>query len=361
MNVLEPFLVDGYVRVNPARLTEGDHDQLYNAAEGVYADADVSESKTVHLDLLGDRALLQRIPEVGSLLEDPAITSALTELLGEHYFLHPHCFLHRAGTFDQVFHQDGNLPWNEHGHFRPHRSDWALLFYYPQTVTRENGPTEIVAGSQYWTKDFERSDGSWHPGDAFDRKFFTEVMQSTDTSFRDRRNDEALASLGVPGLDRQFLTVGKGEAVICNYDIAHRGSRQGADQSGRYMYKFYFARTKKPVSTVPRITTESIRSELRPVVEYCQQWQSDHPMPVLEKNADWDLESDREDQRIAAAYCHAANKDADVLLAGLGNGREAVRRAAAYGLRAINQDCSEQVLELTKSKTYPPVATPISY
>ena len=350
MTVLEPFLVDGFVRIRPERLSESEHDQLYKAAGSVYAEADASERDTVHLDVLGDRALLQRIPEVRSVLEDPAITAALTELLGRDYFLHPHCFLHRAGEFDQVFHQDGNLPWNERGHFRPHRSDWALLFYYPQTVTLENGPTEVVAGSQYWTKDFEREDGTWHAGDAFDRKFFSEVMPSTDTDFRDRRNDAALDSLGVPALERQYLTMSKGEAVICNYDIAHRGSRQRSDQTPRYLYKFYFARTTEPVSASTNKAFGQLRPELRPVVEYCRRWQRGHSLPTVEKNNAWSLNSHREDQRIAAAYCHAAHTEHAVLLAGLTNEREAVRRAAAYGLRAAHQDCTESVLALTQNE-----------
>lgn len=71
-------------------------------------------------------------------------------------------------------------------------------------------------------------------------------MASPDLAYRDQRNAEALGSLSVPDLDRRFVTVPAGTVVICNYDIVHRGSRQLPGQAGRYMYKFYFARTRSP-------------------------------------------------------------------------------------------------------------------
>ena len=159
--MLQQFLIDGFVKVMPGDMSSSDHDALYAEADEIYRQAQRSESNTLHLDLLGDQGLRDRAPGISNILADPAIRNALELLLGKDYFVHPHMFLHQATTGDQPFHQDGNLPWNERGHYRPHRCDWALMFYYPQAVTLDNGPTEIAPGSQYWTKDFERDDGTW--------------------------------------------------------------------------------------------------------------------------------------------------------------------------------------------------------
>lgn len=347
MDAIEQFLVDGYLEVRPTNLSPSDHQALYASAAGVYRRAGVSPGETDHLDVFGDRALLREIPDCQKILDDPAVVAALTTILGDRYFVHPHCFLHKATQLDQVFHQDGNLPWNERGHYRTHRADWALLFYYPQAVTLENGPTEIVPGSQYWTKDFEKEEGGWHPGDAFDRKFRTEVMESEDLTLRDRRNQAALDSLGIPGLTRKFVTGPAGQVLICNYDLVHRGARQLPGQNERFMYKFYFARTQAPESTGDPLQIEPPRPELAPVVDYCQAWQlglAQKPRPA----STWDIRNDREDERLAMAYDLAARQQFSPLLAALVDDREAVRRAAAYGLRALDAEHAEAILPLTR-------------
>lgn len=346
MSALERFLVDGYLEVTPTGLSPDDHETLYASAADVYRRADEHPGDTDHLDVFGDRALLDAIPDCQKIIEDPAVVDALTELLGKRYFVHPHCFLHRASQFDQVFHQDGNLPWNERGHYRPHRADWALLFYYPQAVTPNNGPTEIVPGSQYWTKDFERDDHGWHPGDAFDRKFRSEVMESEDLAFRDRRNQAALDSLGIPDLERKFVTIPTGQVVICNYDLVHRGSRQMPGQKERFMYKFYFARTQspEPIEGRPQFATQ--RPELAPVVSYCQAWHMGQSHR-RRQTTHWAINSEREDERVAAAYRLAAGEQVSELLDALVDTREAVRRAAAYGLRALDARHAEALLPFT--------------
>ena len=333
------FLVDGYVQVEPARLDDADHDHFYHAADAIYRDVSRHPSPNQHLDVLGDDALRNRIPELTKLLTDPALREVLTTLLGPDYFIHPHCFLHEANTTDQGFHQDGNLPWNERGHYRPHRPDWALLFYYPQAVTLRNGPTEVVPGSQYWTKDFEKADGGWHRGDAFDRSYREEIMNHPDLDYRDQRNEAALRSLGVPNLERRFITVPKGQAVICHYDIAHRGSRQIPDQPPRYMYKFYFARTHQPTSnSKPAPASLDARPEIEPIVRHCWNWANGQ---VTSPSNGENLESrallftGREDEKVASAYQLAAMSEIEPLASGLTAEAESVRRAAAYGLRAM--------------------------
>lgn len=354
----EEFVVDGITVLGADLFPEVDHDKLYAKAADTYAKAEANPSKTAHLDVFGDRALMREIPEINTLLEAPQLVEALQNIVGEGYLIHPHCFLHQASARDQVFHQDGNLPWNERGHFRSHRPDWALLFYYPQEVTLNNGPTEIAPGTQYWTKDFERADGRYHPGDAFDRLYFKEVMDSQDTDFRDQRNTDALASMGVPEVERRFVTVPKGSVAICHYDIVHRGSRQAPDQAARYMYKFYFARTRTPANR-GWSKPAKVRHELRPVVDEIWRW-TDGTQPqtasVSASEALQGLYEGREDQKVASAYslaqlARAGNGDAGPakqgLIQALSEPTESVRRAAAYGVRALEGEARSAVAALS--------------
>ncbi len=152
------FLTDGFVILQPETLDNHDHDYFYKRAQELYKRTTLLNSPTAHLEILGDN-LRAQIPELDKLLEDPVVTGAVASILGEHAALHPHHFVHQSSHIDQPFHPDGNLPWNERGHYRAHRPDWLLLFYYPQLVDDTNGPTEIIPGSQYWTGDQVRNTG----------------------------------------------------------------------------------------------------------------------------------------------------------------------------------------------------------
>ena len=162
---MSSYLRDGYVVLAPEELPESFHDEMFAAACAVHDDARAIGGDSNHLQMIGDN-LRARIPALDRLLGCDTVRGALTSVLGEGFVLHPHHFVHEATPNDQSFHQDGNLPWNERAHYRTHRPNWAMLFYYPQRVTEESGPTEVLPGTQYWTTDFERDDGTWHRGDA---------------------------------------------------------------------------------------------------------------------------------------------------------------------------------------------------
>lgn len=124
---LTTFLTDGWLEVRPESLTEADHRALYQAADRLHDLAEASGSPTAHLEILGDN-LRARLPLLDRLLTDPAVDGALTSLVGPDYLVHPHSYCHRSSGRDQLFHQDGNLPWNERGHVRSHRPDWLMIF-----------------------------------------------------------------------------------------------------------------------------------------------------------------------------------------------------------------------------------------
>ena len=356
------YLVDGFVVIEPSSLGEDFHDFLYQKADGIYQLARAAKSKTSHLDVIGDN-LRAQIPSIDRLIKDPQVDGALTSILGENYQLHPHNFVHRSGTADQGFHQDGNLPWNERGHYRSHRPDWAILFYYPQEVTLANGPTEVLPGTQYWTIDNEKPDGDWHRGDSLDRSSDQNVLSGDDLVARDLQLSKEVQSLGVPDIERRFLTLSKGCAVICNYDIFHRGSRFESGGLARYMFKFHFMRTQDPRQASwdhrkPDIDLGGVRGDLKPVISQLWNWSRADRVGKSYESADMekvnqDLLDGSENKRVEAAYLLSEMNNSlaiDYLLRGLNHENESIRRAACHGLRASTDTNVTELIKLTKSE-----------
>ena len=352
------YLSDGILVIQPESLDEAFHDHLYRSAQQIYALVEDSRSNTAHLDIIGD-SLRARIPEIDRLFADPSVSGALSSMLGDSYVIHPHNFVHKSSDADQVFHQDGNLPWNERGHYRAHRPDWALLFYYPQEVTAENGPTELILGTQYWTNDFEKPDGTWHSFDGIDRAFTREELANEDLSFRDRRLNESVDSLGIPNLQRKFVTVPKGSVVLCHYDILHRGSRTFLEAADRFMYKFHFMRTQEPTRAAWQHQSEfdateymrKLLPEVQPIVRNIWNWSSnsESTASVSKSLAEvkQSLFSSNEAKRVEAAYLLGemqSDAAVDVLLEGLTHAEESVRRSSCYGLKISGSAQANKIL-----------------
>ena len=245
-NQMARFLRDGFVVLDPDGLGEEFHATMYDAACQVHDEARSVGGDSTHLQIIGDN-LRARIPGLERLLTNPTVAGALTSVLGEGYLLHPHHFVHESSRYDQGFHQDGNLPWNDRAHYRTHRPNWAMLFYYPQRVTDDNGPTEVLPGTQYWTTNFEMAEGKWHRGDALDKKVRQEALRNGDDAVRDAYIDEVVDSLGIGRLARHRIHVPPGGVVLAHYDLMHRGTRTAPTFDGRrFMYKFYLLRSRDP-------------------------------------------------------------------------------------------------------------------
>lgn len=339
------FLAEGYLALQPAELGDAFHERMFQAASELYDEGTRVGGDALHLQHYGDN-LLARIPQLGALLDCPTVAGALASLLGEGYALHPHHYVHAASERDQGFHQDGNLPWNERGHYRSHRPAWAMLFYYPQQVTEANGPTEVLPGSQYWTRDFERGQG-WRRGDPIDPAFNAEAGTGQDLALRDRRLDESLRKFGVADLQRRRLPLPAGSAVLAHYDLFHRGARQHPTcRERRYMYKFYFMRTQEPHRPTWRNRTAKMPAiagalaATRGIVASHWAWlRGAQPEPdAAPANAAAALtDAAAEDARMQAAYAlgFSARTDAAALRAladALRSDVEAVRRASGYAL-----------------------------
>lgn len=353
---MSSYLRDGYVVLAPDELPASFHEEMFAAACAVHDDARAVGGDSNHLQVIGDN-LRARIRALDRLLDCDTVQGALTSVLGEGFVLHPHHFVHEATPNDQSFHQDGNLPWNERAHYRTHRPSWAMLFYYPQRVAEESGPTEVLPGTQYWTTDFERDDGTWHRGDAADKTLRREELANADLPARDRRIGEVVDLLGVPGLERRRLTVEAGSLVLANYDLFHRGTRASVDAaSRRFMYKFYYFRTQEPHEASWRNASASpvVGAEPSPVdgvVESIWRW--------MRGEANWwvsgcsdDLvcgveTADAESERVRFAYelgsrarhDHALLPEIERLLT---TAPEAVRRSMGYAI-GVAGECAEGI------------------
>lgn len=310
-NQMARFLRDGFVILDPDGLGDEFHATMYDAACRVHDEARAVGGDSTHLQIIGDN-LRARIPGLERLLTDPTVAGALTSVLGEGYFLHPHHFVHESSRYDQGFHQDGNLPWNDRAHYRTHRPNWAMLFYYPQQVTDDNGPTEVLPGTQYWTTNFEMADGRWHRGDALDKKVRQEALRNGDDTVRDAYIDEVVDSLGMGRLARHRIHVPPGGVVLAHYDLMHRGTRTAPTFDGRrFMYKFYLLRSRDPcrpswhnrAEAPPRVPGHTC---LNGVVERIWHWlRGDagwRPAVKREDQVDLIVSAGSEDERIRLAY-----------------------------------------------------------
>lgn len=348
---LESYLEDGYVVLQPTELDDAYHDRMHRAAVLTYGLAGGANSAGVppYIAVIADN-LRPRIPEVATLLDSPTINGAINSVLGEDWQIYPHDFIHESSDRGQGFHQDGNLPWNDRGHYRSHRPEWAMLFYYPQLTMLDSGPTEVLPGTQYWTSDFETTNGEWHRGDPVGRNLTAEqrALDSTDQQEFHRRL--ASLSFGEPTLQSTRIELPKGGVVLASYDLAHRGTGQQEGYDGRrFMYKFYLYRTRAPnLSGSPTVSSPTFKnSNIARIAEGNWSWlageseqDSLQSEPQSECSIDGLLSAETEVERIRIAYELGTDANRDLGLASdlcklIAADSEGVRRAAGYAIGMV--------------------------
>jgi HEAT repeat protein len=180
--------------------------------------------------------LLPRLPELQQVFDHPRVKGALTSILGEDYMMHSH----RHGHYNKSTQPQG-WKWHKDDYFgydriRDHHPWWAMIFYYPQDVTDNIGPTGLVPGTQN-----------------YDTRLFPDHP------------------------DNEVRSIGKaGTAVLVHYDMWHRANPNISDKN-RYMLKFQFVRTQQPKSpTWNNHTKEWIKptSFTHPVYEHDVLWRN---------------------------------------------------------------------------------------
>ena len=362
------YLEDGYVVLDPTELDDAFHHRMYQSACLTYgmAQGAASQGAAPHIKVIADN-LRQRIPDAEALLRSPTIDGAITSILGENWQIYPHDFIHESSPNDQFFHQDGNLPWNDRGHYRSHRPDWAMLFYYPQPTGSESGPTEVLPGTQYWTNDYELPNGTWHRGDPLGRDLPPFDPRTATLQERDAHIQKTADTWGIPNLERRKLEVPCGGAILASYDLSHRGTRQQSGFDGRrFMYKFYLYRAETPkkpswrrkAATPPKINNETIAR----IVERNWYWLSD-------ESPNWDssrssltsdtlLSASTDAERTQVAYelgmlANISEQVRNDLISFITHEREAVRRAAGYALGLVDSLCGKEFETLMRDERAP--------
>ena len=190
---MKQFIVNGYVTVK-ADFPRPFHQSVYARAEEIFSTRGNPGN-----------GILPAIPQLADLFSHPAVTGALTSILGPGYAMHPHrhCHLTPPRQSAQRHHQDS---YEDDQNVRHHRTRWAMAFYYPQDVTPEMGPTSVLPASQYYTS---------------------------------RNQAEKIGE--------SLLCGEAGTVTIVHYDLWHRATANHTDRN-RFMMKFLFCRMEEPTA-----------------------------------------------------------------------------------------------------------------
>ena len=236
------FLDLGYHVIDSGDIPESTHDRLFEAARDIHQRRSELSNPLASLDAVADNLHVQ-IPLLNDVLESGSLDSAISTVLGPSYYRYGHSFVHRSGSYDQTYHKDSPLPWGTRGGLRSHRSNWAMVFYYPQAVSVDMGPTEILPGTQYWNVNREGT-GRTEGEDRFDGTLSPETMNGMSEAERRIHFEKQ-----VQQFDRNVtpfrLELPKGSLILVHFDLFHRGTRSVSDEE-RFMYKFWYARTTEP-------------------------------------------------------------------------------------------------------------------
>ena len=190
---MQAFIINGFVTVK-ADFSPAFHESVRTQAEAIFS----TEGNP-------GNDILPKIPDLADLSTHPAVTGALTSVLGPGYAMHPHrhCHLTPPQQPAQRHHQDS---YEDDQNVRHHRTRWAMAFYYPQNVNPQMGPTSVLPASQYYTSRNQAE-----------------------------RKDEAL------------LCGDAGTVTIVHYDLWHRATTNRSDRN-RFMIKFLFCRMAEPTA-----------------------------------------------------------------------------------------------------------------
>ncbi|MCY4128293.1 MAG: phytanoyl-CoA dioxygenase family protein [Gammaproteobacteria bacterium] len=340
------FLDLGYHIIDSSDIPESTHEKLFEAAVDIHQRRSELSNPLASLETVADNLHVQ-VPLLNDVLESDALDGAMSSVLGSRYFRYGHSFIHRSGEYDQTYHKDSPLPWGTRGGVRSHRPNWAMVFYYPQAVTLDMGPTEILPGTQYWNvnrADTERTEGE----DRFDGTISPAALNGMTEAERIQHFQKQ-----VEDFDRHVkplrLELPKGSLLLVHFDLFHRGTRSVSEED-RFMYKFWYVRATEPVIAKP------FRS-----IEY--QACDPRRQQLVAKNAAWlgldvktsekAYETDvvvQEAERMADSHSRVESDIDSVVEACLQND-EANRRSAMYALAGHDRESISVANDLFEGTT----------
>ena len=293
---MQQFIAEGYLTLKsslPASL----HQEIYQRTEEVFAKEGNPGNN-----------VLPRIPALQQVFDDPVVRGALTSVVGEDYVMHAHrhCHINRVGSEGGGWHKDSY--WGYHK-VRYHRNRWVMIFYYPQDVALENGPTAVMPGTHYYNGRADDEQDEWH-----------------------------LPVLGEAGT-----------CTLVHFDLWHR-AMPNSTAANRYMMKFQFTRLSEPSRPSWNIqapgwpTNGSVPSSKHRVV-WSRIWdwhagaqnraEANGQIEQLSESLSGTLEQRLEATDALGRLGEKAAPALDELLGALGDEAEPVRLNAAYALGAV--------------------------
>ena len=203
------FIANGFVRLTP------------DVAPPVHEEVDALLRHACERETWYGNNILPRVPQMHAVLDCPVVRGAVTSLLGEGYYLHPHRAVHtstpvelddapltpetnappmgKGSAAGSGWHQDAQSPLSRARHHVPR---YLIGFYFPHDVPVAMGPTRIQAGSH----------------------FHAQPVRPSGVVLDD---------------------IAAGTFLLLHFDMVHAGFPNRTD-STRYMAKFVFTRTSAP-------------------------------------------------------------------------------------------------------------------
>ncbi len=329
--------------------------------------------------------ILPVVPQLRELLDDPAVHGALVSILGPDYYLHFH--RHDQVNFPQSvqaiepwhlgdgrLHKDGDY----HSHHmvdgrRHHATRFLMMFYYPQDVSLEMGPTAVAPRSQYFPRralEMQRAVLRGRTQDLRNRvEAETQASIDSDPDAKARyerdlaafRVENAALFEEVEALDapwqatRTPIIADAGTVTIVHHDIAHGRFGMNTTGSPRHMVKFLFTRDQEPrASTWNHRSPEWIASgdPEEPIWEYVWNWYRGVPTQGINRAVDdtdalvQALRSMDDAEAIGAAYTLGNIGAIEPLVEALTSPDVALRCIAGYGFTPLGPAAVAPLLDL---------------
>lgn len=370
---MQRFIREGYITLQ-STLSKSYHDEMCVRLEPLDEQLGPAHNN-----------ILPVVPQLQELLDDPAVHGALVSILGPDYYLHFH--RHDQVNFPQSeqaiepwhlgdgrLHKDGDY----HSHHmvdgrRHHATRFLMMFYYPQDVSLEMGPTAVAPRSQYLPRralEMQRADLRRRT-ENLRKRIEAETQGSIDSdpdtkaryerelaAFRVENAEgfEAVKALDDPWqATRTPIIADAGTVTIVHHDIAHGRFGMNTTSVPRHMVKFLFTRDQEPTApTWDHRSPEWIASgdPEESIWEYVWNWYRGVPTQGINRAVDdtdalvRTLRSMDDAEAIGAAYTLGNIGAIEPLLEALTSTDVALRCVAGYGFAPLGSAAVAPLLHL---------------
>ena len=330
----------------------------------------------------GHNNILPVVPQLRTLLDDPAVHGALLSILGPDYYLHFH--RHDQVNFPQSeqpiepwhlgdgrLHKDGDY----HSHHmvdgrRHHAPRFLMMFYYPQDVSLEMGPTAVAPRSQYLPRralEMQRAILRSRTQDlrkSIEADMRASIDSDPEANARYERElvafrvEQANLFEAVEALDAPWQATRT--STIVHHDIAHGRFGMNTTSTPRHMVKFLFTRDREPtVPTWDNSSPEWIASgdPQEPIWEYVWNWYRGAGEQGINRAVDDTdalvkrLRSMDDAAAIGAAYTLGNIDEIEPLVEALTSPDVALRCVAGYGFAPLGSAAVSPLLDLVDDAT----------